>query len=132
MMPKAHSRHRVARGDATRSAQVAVDELQRGRMRRLVGRVAPGLEALSRYQVSWLPGDLAAGLSVAAIFPLVAYALFGSSRQLVIGPDAATCMMLVDVRRELADEHNYPTLTSAVDAYSASVRQDAGRQMQSP
>jgi len=31
----------------------------------------------------------------------------------------------VDVRRELADEHNYPTLTSAVDAFNARSRGDA-------
>ena len=30
----------------------------------------------------------------AAIFPLVPYALFGSSRQLILGPDAATCIMV--------------------------------------
>ena len=82
-------------------------------MRRFVGRVAPGVESLSRYRVALLPGDIAAGLSVAAvalpvgiayadiagvpavigmysaIFPLFAYALFGSSRQLMTGPDAA-------------------------------------------
>jgi MFS superfamily sulfate permease-like transporter len=29
-----------------------------------------------------------------AIFPLLAYALFGSSRQLIIGPDAATCLLV--------------------------------------
>ena len=75
----------------------------------LLRRVAPGLEALSRYDRSWLTSDLAAGLSVAAvalpvgiayaelsgvptvvgmysaIFPLLAYALFGSSRQLMVG-----------------------------------------------
>lgn len=80
--------------------------------------VAPGLESLSRYDRSWLPHDLGAGLSVAAIalpigiayaelagvpvvvgmyssiFPLLAYALFGSSRQLMVGPDAATCIMV--------------------------------------
>jgi high affinity sulfate transporter 1 len=86
--------------------------------RSLLRRVAPGLEALSRYDRSWLTSDLAAGLSVAAvalpvgiayaelagvptvvgmysaIFPLLAYALFGSSRQLMVGPDAATCIMV--------------------------------------
>ena len=31
----------------------------------------------------------------------------------------------VDVRRELADEHNYPTLTSAVDAFHARSRTDS-------
>jgi MFS superfamily sulfate permease-like transporter len=29
-----------------------------------------------------------------AIFPLLAYALFGSSRQLIVGPDAATCLLV--------------------------------------
>ncbi len=69
----------------------------------------PGLEILTRYDRSWLRSDLGAGLSVAAIalpvgiayadlagvpavfsmysaiFPLLAYALFGSSRQLMTG-----------------------------------------------
>ena len=34
------------------------------------------------------------GATGAAIFPLVPYALFGSSRQLILGPDAATCIMV--------------------------------------
>src|SRR5690242_8442277 len=81
-------------------------------------RLLPGLAPLLRYEPDWLGRDLAAGLSVAAvalpvgiayaalvgvpavagiyaaIFPLLAYALFGTSRQLVVGPDAATCIML--------------------------------------
>ena len=111
-------------------------ERQQGRIRRLLGRVAPGLDAFSGYQVSWLPSDIAAGLSVAAIalpvgiayadlagvapvvgiyaaiFPLFAYALFGSSRQLVIGPDAATCMMLAAALGPLAggDAEHYQAL----------------------
>jgi high affinity sulfate transporter 1 len=84
----------------------------------LVRRTAPGLDALLAYDRSWLPNDFGAGLSVAAIalpvgiayaelagvptvvgvysaiFPLFAYALFGSSRQLMVGPDAATCIMV--------------------------------------
>jgi len=78
----------------------------------------PGLEVFTRYDRSWLRSDLGAGLSVAAIalpvgiayadlagvpavigmysaiFPLLAYALFGSSRQLMTGPDAATCIIV--------------------------------------
>ena len=78
----------------------------------------PGLETFARYNPSWLRSDLGAGLSVAAIalpvgiayadlagvpavigmysaiFPLLAYALFGSSRQLMTGPDAATCIIV--------------------------------------
>jgi high affinity sulfate transporter 1 len=78
----------------------------------------PGLEVFTRYDRSWLRSDLGAGLSVAAIalpvgiayadlagvpavigmysaiFPLLVYALFGSSRQLMTGPDAATCIIV--------------------------------------
>jgi high affinity sulfate transporter 1 len=73
---------------------------------------------LQRYQRDWFSRDVAAGLGIAAIaipigiaypaimglppatglyatiFPLVAYALFGSSRLLVIGPDTATCTVV--------------------------------------
>jgi high affinity sulfate transporter 1 len=82
-----------------------------------VERFVPGLRTLRTYEMSHLRFDIAAGLSVAAvalpvgiayadiarvpavigiysaIFPLFAYALFGSSRQLMTGPDAATCIM---------------------------------------
>ena len=43
------------------------DEQPKGRVGQWVGRFAPGAEALSRYQLAWLPNDLAAGLSVAAV-----------------------------------------------------------------
>lgn len=73
----------------------------------------PGIGMLQAYDISWLRLDLIAGLSVAAvtipaamayaqlaglppatglyasILPLLVYALFGSSRQLVTGPDSA-------------------------------------------
>jgi len=119
---------------------MAADEQQQGRIGRLLGRVAPGLDALSHYQVSWLRSDIAAGLSVAAvalpvgiayadlarvppvigiyaaIFPLFAYALFGSSRQLMIGPDAATCLMLAAALGPLAggDAEHYRALAIVV------------------
>ncbi len=97
---------------------MAGEEQQGGGFRRLAQRYAPGLETLCRYERSWFRYDAAAGLSVAAIalpvgiaysalagvppvvgmysaiFPLLAYALFGSSRQLMTGPDAATCIMV--------------------------------------
>lgn len=81
-------------------------------------RFVPGLSILTDYPASWLRPDVVAGLSVAAIqiptaiayaelagfppetglyasvLPLVAYALFGSSRQLIVGPDSATCAMV--------------------------------------
>src|SRR5262245_65925575 len=81
-------------------------------------RYAPGLAALLRYRLADLPADLKAGLAVTAvalpvgiayaqlagfrpevglyssILPLVAYALFGTSRQLMVNPDAAVCAMV--------------------------------------
>jgi high affinity sulfate transporter 1 len=101
-------------------------KIQHRRIRRFVRRFAPGIDNLSHYQIAWLPSDIAAGLSVAAvalpvgiayadlagvpavigmyaaIFPLFAYALFGSSRQLMVGPDAATCMMMAAALGPLA------------------------------
>lgn len=85
---------------------------------RRLARIAPGLPALLRYDRADFPHDLVAGVSVAAvalpvgiayaqlagfnpavglfasILPLVAYALFGTSRQLIVGPDAATCALV--------------------------------------
>ena len=94
------------------------------------------LPELGHYDRSWLSRDLAAGLSVAAIglpvgiayaelagvpavigiysaiFPLLAYALFGSSRQLMVGPDAATCIMVAASLAPLAagDSQRYLAL----------------------
>ena len=97
------------------------------KLRHLVQVSAPGLLALSGYRPTWLPKDVAAGLSVAAIalpvgiayadlagvppvigmysaiFPLFAYALFGSSRQLMTGPDAATCILVAATLAPLAN-----------------------------
>lgn len=79
------------------------------------------LASLRGYRLGWLRGDVAAGLAVAAvglpsaiaypaiaglppevglyasIAPLVAYAVFGPSRQLIVGPDAATMTVLAAV-----------------------------------
>jgi sulfate permease, SulP family len=97
------------------------------RLRHLLQVSAPGLLALSGYRPAWLPKDVAAGLSVAAIalpvgiayadlagvppvigmysaiFPLFAYALFASSRQLMTGPDAATCILVAATLAPLAN-----------------------------
>src|SRR5262245_43110381 len=83
-----------------------------------LSRGAPGLSDLLTYNPADLPSDVIAGLSVAAvalpvgvayaqlagfgpevglyasILPLVAYVVFGTSRQLIIGPDAATCALV--------------------------------------
>ena len=84
----------------------------------------PGMSLLSSlrgYRGAWLRHDVAAGLAIAAvglpsaiaypviaglppetglyasIAPLVAYAVFGPSRQLIVGPDAATMTVLAGV-----------------------------------
>ncbi|MGF6258665.1 SulP family inorganic anion transporter [Ensifer sp. LBL] len=81
----------------------------------------PLLDNLKGYQGSWLRNDISAGVAIAAvglpsaiaypaiaglppetglyasITPLVAYALFGPSRQLIVGPDAATMTVLAAV-----------------------------------
>jgi MFS superfamily sulfate permease-like transporter len=84
-----------------------------------LARIAPGLSKLLPYSFAEnFRHDLLAGLSVAAvalpvavayaqlagfdpvvglyssILPLVAYAIFGTSRQLIVNPDAAVCAML--------------------------------------
>ncbi|WP_392566763.1 SulP family inorganic anion transporter [Utexia brackfieldae] len=89
-------------------------------------RWMPGLESLLFYQRKHLSADIRAGLSVAAvslpvsiayaeltgvgaiaglystILPLIVYALFGSSRQLIVGPDTATCAVIAAVVAPLA------------------------------
>jgi high affinity sulfate transporter 1 len=85
----------------------------------VLARIAPGLPSLLHYNFGAdFRHDLVAGLSVASvalpvavayaelagfnpvvglyscILPLVVYALFGTSRQLMVNPDAATCAMV--------------------------------------
>lgn len=105
-----------------------------------IGRFMPGLPALVRYDRAWFPRDFVAGVSVAAValpiaiayaelvgvppvyglyaslLPLAAYALFGSSRQLIVAPDAATCAIIAAVVAPLAgqDPARYLSLTSAL------------------
>ena len=84
-------------------------------------RWLPGLQMLSRYEAAWLPRDLMAGLVLttmlvpvgiayavasgvpgiyglyATIVPLLAYALFGPSRILVLGPDSSLAAVILAV-----------------------------------
>jgi high affinity sulfate transporter 1 len=84
-------------------------------------RWLPGLQMASRYEAAWLPHDLMAGLVLttmlvpvgiayavasgvpgiyglyATIVPLLAYALFGPSRILVLGPDSALAAVILAV-----------------------------------
>ena len=89
--------------------------------------IAPGVQAISHYKFSEdFQHDLVAGISVAAvalpvaiayaqlagfnpvvglyssILPLVAYAIFGTSRQLIVNPDAAACAMIASAIAPLA------------------------------
>ena len=100
-------------------------------------KIAPGLARLLSYQRSDLSHDIIAGLSVAAvalpvgvayaelagfspaaglyssILPLLAYAIFGTSRQLIVGPDAATCALVTAAVTPLAsgDPNLYQSLS---------------------
>ncbi|MFZ0791701.1 MAG: SulP family inorganic anion transporter, partial [Chromatiaceae bacterium] len=84
-------------------------------------RWLPGLQTLREYQVAWLPHDIVAGLVLttmlvpvgiayavasgvpgiyglyATIVPLLAYALFGPSRILVLGPDSSLAAVILAV-----------------------------------
>jgi len=91
-----------------------------------LSRWLPGLANLLHYRREWFRPDVQAGLSVAAIqipiaiayaqiaglppqvglyaciLPMIVYALVGSSRQLMVGPDAATCAMVAGAIAPLA------------------------------
>ncbi|MFC4526114.1 sulfate permease [Dyella halodurans] len=84
-------------------------------------RWLPGLRIIRQYEASWLPHDLMAGLVLttmlvpvgiayavasgvpgiyglyATIVPLIAYALFGPSRILVLGPDSSLAAVILAV-----------------------------------
>jgi len=84
-------------------------------------RWLPGLQIFTRYEAAWLPHDLMAGLVLttmlvpvgiayavasgvpgiyglyATILPLLAYALFGPSRILVLGPDSSLAPVILAV-----------------------------------
>lgn len=88
--------------------------------------VMPGLNVLFNYERTWFADDAKAALSVAAValpvaiayaqltgvnaavglyscvLPMIIYALFGTSKQLIIGPDAATCAVIAAVVTPLA------------------------------
>ncbi len=122
--------------------ETASDDPRAGELMGRLGRFAPGLPALLGYRRVDLPYDLIAGLSVAAvalpvgvayaqlagfspvvglyasILPLVAYALFGTSRQLIVGPDAATCALVAAAVTPMAggDPALYLSLSMALAA----------------
>ncbi|HEY8199632.1 MAG TPA: SulP family inorganic anion transporter [Candidatus Limnocylindrales bacterium] len=88
------------------------------RSRSAIARRLPGLATARSYQPAWLAGDLVAGLVLTAVLvpvgmgyaeasglpaiyglyatmiPLVAYAIFGPSRILVLGPDSSLAALI--------------------------------------
>jgi high affinity sulfate transporter 1 len=107
----------------------------------------PGLETLRRYEAAWLPQDIFAGLVLATmlvpvgiayatasglpgiyglyatIVPLLAYALFGPSRILVLGPDSALAGVILGVVLPLSggDPVRAVTLASMMAIVSGTV-----------
>lgn len=115
-------------------------------------RWLPGLQVLRSYPLAWLPRDLLAGLVLTAmlvpvgiayaqasgvpgihglyatIVPLLAYALFGPSRILVLGPDSALVAIIIAVVLPLSggDPLRAITLASAMALVSGLVCLAAG------
>jgi high affinity sulfate transporter 1 len=107
----------------------------------------PLIAELRQYRREWFSRDVIAGLSVAAvqvptaiayaqlagfspevglyssILPVLAYAFLGSSRQLIVGPDAATCMLIAAILAPLAasSQANYATLSAAMALISGAL-----------
>jgi high affinity sulfate transporter 1 len=93
-----------------------------------LARWMPGLQTLRQYQRAWLPSDLLAGVVLTAllvpvgmgyaqaaglppitglyatIVPLVAYAIFGPSRVMVLGPDSSLAAVIAAVVLPLAGQ----------------------------
>src|SRR5262245_30725280 len=115
-------------------------------------RWVPGLHTIRTYQRAWLRHDLAAGLVLttmlvpvgvayaeasgvpgiyglyATIVPLLAYALFGPSRILVLGPDSALAAVILAVVAPLSagDPQRAVVLASAMAIVSGIICVAAG------
>src|SRR5246127_263994 len=100
-------------------------------------RWLPGLDTLRRYERAWLPQDVFAGVVLATmlvpvgiaysaasglpgiyglyatIVPLLAYALFGPSRILVLGPDSALAAVILGVVTPLSGGDSLRAVTLA-------------------
>src|SRR4030095_9861277 len=110
-------------------------------------RWLPGLQTLRHYEVGWLRHDLVAGLVLttmlvpvgiayavasgvpgiyglyATIVPLLAYALFGPSRILVLGPDSSLAALILAVVLPLSggDPHRAVALAGMMAVVSGTV-----------
>ena len=120
-----------------------------GRSARQFGwmRWLPGLQTLRHYEIAWLRDDLVAGLVLTAllvpvgiayavasglpaisglyatIFGLLAYALFGPSRVLVLGPDSSLVALVLGVVLPLSagDPHRAVALAGMMTLVSGSL-----------
>jgi high affinity sulfate transporter 1 len=121
-------------------------------MVKTVIRWLPGIDTLRRYEAAWLPHDIFAGLVLATmlvpvgiayaaasglpgihglyatIIPLLAYALFGPSRIIVLGPDSALAAVILGVVTPLAggDPVRAATLAAMMALVSGTVLVLAG------
>src|SRR6185295_6907782 len=110
-------------------------------------RWLPGLDTVRGYEPAWLPHDVFAGLVLATmlvpvgiayaeasglpgiyglyatIIPLLAYALFGPSRILVLGPDSALAAIILGVVVPLSggDPVRAATLAAAMAIVSGTI-----------
>jgi hypothetical protein len=109
-----------------------------------LARWLPGLAALREYHLSWLRHDIVAGIVLttmlvpvgiayavasglpgvyglyATIIPLIAYAVFGPSRILVLGPDSSLAPIILAV--VVAQSASDPARAVAIAAAMAIVR----------
>jgi SulP family sulfate permease len=107
---------------------------------RRIEKYVPGIGLIRNYNRDWLKTDLVAGLTVfailvpsclaygelagfepviglyAALVAMIAYALFGSSRQLIVGPDATIAILVAIIVAPLAlgDPTRYAALAAAL------------------
>jgi sulfate permease, SulP family len=103
-------------------------------------RLLPGVDSLTRYERAWLRGDVLAGITVAAylvpqvmayaevaglpavvglwavLVAMPVYAVFGSSRQLSVGPESTTALLAATVVAPMAagDPARYAALAAAL------------------
>ncbi|HET9110132.1 MAG TPA: sulfate permease [Ktedonobacterales bacterium] len=103
-------------------------------------RAVPGLAWMRHYDRSWLGSDVVAGITIAAVIlpvamaygrlaglppvagiyasmlPLIAYAFFGSSKRLILGPDASSAALVAAAVAPLANgsPSRYASLAAAL------------------
>jgi SulP family sulfate permease len=99
------------------------------RLASILARIFPGIPLLRGYRPEWLARDILAGVSgcavmipsviayarlmgmppqyglFAALVPLVVYPLFCSSPQVIVGPDIAICLLIVNAVAPLAGDN---------------------------